>query len=434
MEEAVLDYIAKRCADRLEKVEKEAAKNRSTLVAAEDIASFDKEYAETLAAEKAKYLPANWLTDAAIRAKQISLVSHALKFTHSDAKGSSLLVEASDTDKHQCLSTSALEDIHTDVVGNAAALDVANMLLLDWQGKRVLDYVAANDSAPFQPFAGSDDQLAQWMEGFSQALKLSDPASHVLAKQVYFPVAEGEYHLLSPLAASAMSHALYRKVQDSRFGDEEKARRAAKKAKRYAPGLVQDIPDLAVQTFGGTKPQNISLLNSQRRGRVYLLNAQPPSWVGKLKPPESEVAFWKGYLFKARPVLTELRNFALSSQNLESTMEVRAQRQRLVQNLIDELLQYASSFWLLPEGWSKAHTGLPDYLNAWLDIGNEDIRKAAQSDKDTWMKSISDNFAWYVRGVLETRKLQLSDTEQAYFRQQIKRESVRMTKDLEAML
>ena len=271
----IQDYIAKRCEDRLEKVEKEAAKQRSGLATSEEVAGFDAKHAEVLIAEKAKYLPRNWLSDAAKRAKQISLVSHAAKFTHSDVKGSSLLVEAVSSGSHRCLSTSALNEIHMDVVGNAATLDVANMLLLEWEGKRILDYVAANDTSPFESYAENEDQLSEWMQGFSEALKLSEPSSHVLAKQVYFPVDEDDYHILSPLASSAMSHSLYRKVQDSRFGDVVKARRDAKKAKRFAPGIVQDIPDLAIQRFGGSNQQNISLLNKRRMGIGYLLNTQP---------------------------------------------------------------------------------------------------------------------------------------------------------------
>ena len=115
-------------------------------------------------------------------------------------------------------------------------------------------------------------------------------------------------------------------------------------------------------------------------------------------------------------------------------MEIRAQRQRLVQNLVDELLQYVSGFWQLPEGWSQQDCELPEYLKAWLDIGSTDIRKATQSDKDAWVKAISDKFSQYVRAALEAKKLELSDIELKYFRQQIKRESVRMTKDLEVML
>lgn len=430
MEEPVLDYIAKRCEDRLEKVEKEAAKQRSGLVTSEEIAGFDTKHAEVLTAEKAKYLPKNWLSDAAKRAKQISLVSHAAKFTHSDVKGSSLLVEAVSSGSHRCLSTSALNEIHMDVVGNAATLDVANMLLLEWKGKRILDYVAANDTSPFKSYAENEEQLSEWMQGFSGALKLSEPSSHVLAKQVYFPVTEVDYHILSPLASSAMSHSLYRKVQNSRFGEVEKARRA----KRFASGIAQHIPDLAIQTLGGTKPQNISLLNSQRRGRTYLLNAEPPTWVGELQPPQSESHFWFGFIRRARPIVIDLRNFVHTSKHCESTMEVRAQRQRLIQNLVDELLQYAAGFWQLPEGWSKQECGLPEYLKAWLDVGNTETRKAAQSDKDTWINAITNKFSQYVREAVETKKIELSDLELKYFRQQIKRESVRMTRDLEVML
>ena len=41
---------------------------------------------------------------------------------------------------------------------------------------------------------------------------------------------------------------------------------------------VEAYASLAVQELGGTKPQNISQLNSERRGDNYLLASLPPVW------------------------------------------------------------------------------------------------------------------------------------------------------------
>ena len=81
----IAEYIAGRRQTKLEAFDKEAAKR-----SAEDSA--------TLAAERRelelRYEPKAWLTDAAKRAGQINLVTHAAKFTHGDSKSSSIYSEA----------------------------------------------------------------------------------------------------------------------------------------------------------------------------------------------------------------------------------------------------------------------------------------------------------------------------------------------------
>ena len=193
-------------------------------------------------------------------------------------------------------------------------------------------------------------------------------------------------------------------------------------------------PDSGWVTLDNQDITDLPMYRRSRMGIGYLLNTQPPTWVGKLHPPQSESHFWFGFIRKARPIVIDLRNFVLTSKHRESTMEVRAQRQRLIQNLVDELLQYAAGFWQVPEGWSNQDCGLPEYLQAWLDVGNVDGRKAVQSDKDAWIKAIADSFSECVRKELEYKKITLSDSELKYFRKQIKDESVRMTNELEVML
>ncbi|MFM9785779.1 type I-F CRISPR-associated protein Csy1, partial [Streptomyces scabiei] len=85
--------------------------------------------------------------------------------------------------------------------------------------------------------------------------------SHKLAKQVYFPVGN-DYHLLCPLFATSLAQVLHEKLVASRFGEEAKAARDAHKAGKWHPQPDVRYPDMAEMHFGGTKPQNISALNS----------------------------------------------------------------------------------------------------------------------------------------------------------------------------
>ena len=72
-----------------------------------------------------KYAYDTWLADAARRVGQIQAVTHVLKATHPDARGSSMHFKPSTLTAHAEVGTHVLgDDYAEDVVGNAAALDV----------------------------------------------------------------------------------------------------------------------------------------------------------------------------------------------------------------------------------------------------------------------------------------------------------------------
>lgn len=137
--------------------------------------------------EEARFQRETWLADAARRASQISLVTHALKYGHPDARGSSLYVDDA-TVPEGYVGTSSCRTIHEDVVGNAAALDVFAFLKLEHAGKSLLQRVMENDDNLRAAFSDDAELAAVWMAAFRR-MKESEgrPASHTLARQVYFP-------------------------------------------------------------------------------------------------------------------------------------------------------------------------------------------------------------------------------------------------------
>ncbi len=143
-------------------------------------------------------------------------------------------------------------------------MDIAGLLDVRFEEITLLDQVAKDDASALAPFTENPTQLSVWVEGFKKILSDRQLASDTLAKQVYFPVNESEYHLLAPLYASSLSHALYGQVEEARFGENAKAARECRK-KEDSKTVIVNYPDLAIQKFGGTKPQNVSRLNSLRR-------------------------------------------------------------------------------------------------------------------------------------------------------------------------
>jgi len=248
-----------------------------------------------------QYQPATWLEDAARRVTQIQAVTHSLKPIHPDAKGTNLYSQPAGLKALDVVGSHALgEDFASDVVGNAAALDVYKFLKLEHQGRSLLDLVLAGDADLAAALSDDAQQAADWMEAFAGLTRPRGRlASHTLAKQLYWPTGDdphddAQYHLLAPLYASSLAHRVWQQIQDDRFSEEAKAARQARHDGLWSDRPVREYPQLAVQQLGGTKPQNISQLNSERRGGNYLLASLPPAWRSlDIRPLLRAESMWK---------------------------------------------------------------------------------------------------------------------------------------------
>lgn len=406
---AVSAFLEQRKAQRLEKLDKEHEKLRKQGITAEAEAQLQRERDE----EILRFHPATWLSDAAMRARQISFATHPLKFSHPDARGSSgNVITDNDQPEPTLLCTSALKQIKLDVVGNAAALDVAGLLQLEAKGSSLASQIASGDVSALAPFATDANQLEQWREGYAQALSDHEIRSHSMAKQVYFPVDEG-YHLLSPLFSSAMAQAVHERISHSRYSEAAAAARKARREQQLSDLPCVDYPNLAALSFGGTKPQNISLLNSGRGGLSLLFNAEPPKWHAQFSLPKTgRQAFWQAYERRVSSIVWELGSFLLSVQHKDSTMEIRQQRADLVEQLMDELLDYAVLVQTQSQhqGWSST-SNLSRAEQLWLDPGRPEPEFHAERAAMDWCKEIAGQFALWLNLKLKHRKLPMSDTE-----------------------
>ncbi|MES2205164.1 MAG: type I-F CRISPR-associated protein Csy1 [Pseudomonadota bacterium] len=437
LKDKVRQYIQDRAEARLKKFDKEAEALREKVQ--HDSVELDKLNADLLQKrieEERRFKPSVWLTDAAMRAKQISLVTHALKFTHTDAKGSSIYAQPEanrENSKQLYLCTSSLTHVLIDVVGNAAALDVASLLQLEEEGVSLIDRIVQNDNTALAPFSENPEQLNEWLEGFKAALDSKELASHRLAKQLYFPVSTDQYHLLSPLYASSLSHRLYRRIADTRYTEESKAARKARREEKYSAYEAVDYLATAIQTFGGTKPQNVSQLNSSRSGKSFLLSCRPPVWNKQVEPPQSSRAFWRGYERRVWKIVKELRAFLVSILDKTSTKPRRAIRAEGVDELIFNLMAYAGEIrntFSIRAGWSLA-TQLTEAERLWLDPRHHDAEFQLLREKKDWHNEIADTFAGWLNHKLREAGLEVKDTEHDEWWKETKQKLALFKEDLE---
>ena len=341
----------------------------------------DDEQRQTLIGEHHR---GTWLADAARRATQIQLATHTLKPIHPDARGSTIYLDRSTVGDPVLIGSHVVAEPADDVVGNAAALDVYKLLKLTHADESLLvrarrrdpDFHAAM-AADASPEAAQ--AATEWIANFAAlAEATADPATHTLAKQLYFPLADGGYHLLAPLFPTALVHEWHGRQASDRFSDATKAARDARRAeKRPEDGKGYcDYPGLAVQKFGGTKPQNISQLNSERGGAAHLLSALPPVW----RSPDLRLPLKIESVFAVPGLLSRqfagplkaLRGFLVSvnkgPDKQRSILEWRQERGARVDELVSGIQKWAAEVQLNQPGWSlHADCRLNELERPWLD-------------------------------------------------------------------
>ncbi|WP_370278380.1 type I-F CRISPR-associated protein Csy1 [Pontibacterium sp.] len=381
----------------------------------------------------------NWLADAARRVSQLQVVTHSLKAIHPDAKGTNLYAPPEQLHNHPFVGSHILQrDFNGDVVGNAAALDVYKFLRQEYNGTTLLN-LALNGDVAFKAALSDDTEIAESLvHAFSSITEeKGETASHTRAKQLFWHSGDdctddSHYHLLAPLYATSLAHKVFQTINHARFSDESKSARAAYRDKMASDSPVHVYPELATQKLGGTKPQNISQLNSERGGNNYLLASLPPLWESReIRPPlNTSSAFFR---FSSRPaVRTGLKELIrLLSADTKSTMHVREHRDKLLDQLIGELILYTHETRQLEPGWSSAsECHLPDVQKQWLDPHHyQPELPSSESAVDTWPKEIADTFARWLNQKLK-KSLQTGDPEHQYWQTQLQKTLNLLQEDL----
>lgn len=352
-----------------------------------------------------KYDYGAWLADAARRVGQIQAVTHVLKATHPDARGSSLHVAPAQLPPHAEIGSHVLgEDFADDIVGNAAALDVFKFLRIDVDGRRLFDWMQADDPDLLRALHADAAIASEWMRAFRGLVRdAPELGSHEKAKQVYWltgedPSDDAGYHLLQPLFSSSLAQAVHDDIQEARFGEANKEARQAFREKKPFDGVYRDYRGLVARKFGGTKPQNISQLNSERGGVNYLLASLPPRWNREERPKLLNLAsaFARFEWFAGvRPLVRSLAKLLLSDP--ASNAETRERREMIEQALGAQLVLYAASIHGdLEPGWSAApECELPLEERLWLDPERSQLppRQGFEQDDDAF-KSAYDGGEW----------------------------------------
>ncbi|MBE4586270.1 type I-F CRISPR-associated protein Csy1 [Vibrio navarrensis] len=363
------------------------------------------------------FLLDNWLSDAAKRAGQISVASHPCTFSHPSARknknGYVSSIIAKNKPRIDGFLRSGNVSVEQDALGNAAALDVYKFLSLEMSDQRsLLVHIEQESDLARQLLDIPSCEYQALRDGF---LKMIDsdqaPVSSSKIKQVYFPIADGEYHLLSLLTHSGHLFELRKRLDALRFGDAVKEARECKKTNHFHPAGYQEIFGLTTIGFGGTKPQNISVLNNQNAGKAHLLVSIPPELTPRdIRLPRTDFFKESFTAWQAKEVLEALHRLFQTDYN---NVNLRDGRDYRIQQYVDLVIEKMWQVRLFLEAYSgELSSALPLEQKIWLYPEFADLRH----QEDEWLDKIIRHIArglinHYSRSKVITSPITLADQE-----------------------
>ncbi len=369
----------------------------------------EKEALEKLGAEE--FSLDVWLPYAAKRAKQLSLVSHPGKFSNPSAKTTNIIAEGVSKPDGLLRSGNVLTEL--DVLGNAAALDVFKFLSLKIEDGNTVLYHLENKTkvireqltVPSLPFTEIEKGLLAIKQNDGEIIKTSGKV-----KQVYFPVTnENEYHLLSILTPSTIMFALKDRIRTMHFSEITKEARESKKGNKQNDEGFSEVYGLSVVGFGGTKPQNISVLNSNNGGAAYLLSSIPPSLNDrKIHPPKRD--FFTDSLWLKR-FEEDFQNFHSLLVSDPNNVHIRRKRDQIIKSIIYQVVDRLWQVRYLEAGWSESdnYRNLPGYQKIWLDQKYQEQRQTDISWFDAVQSRLARWFGSAYKELIGTKALPLGD-------------------------
>lgn len=222
--------------------------------------------------------------------------------------------------------------------------------------------------------------------------------THSSTKQVYFPVGEDQYHLLSIKTASMLMYEVKSRIDDMNVWLDGKHARTFKKENKYLEHGFNEVFGLTEIGFSHgdfLKMGNYSYLNVRNKGIAYLLLSTPPQLEKRaIRLPKTD--FFAQCLYR--------RNFQDSFSQLHKFMQldinnidIRTAIRNIIQFVIDQILFQA---WKIREnyiaGWSNQdyYLALPKLQRKWLD----DFYEPEREKDDEWRDELSREIArWILR-------------------------------------
>jgi CRISPR-associated protein Csy1 len=344
--------------------------------------------------------------------KRMHIATHVAKYTHpaiscpdSGKEVAILCPPKILNDSKEYLTGSSFKTNLIDYVGNAANIPYAKTLEAVLEDGRTVAWHLLNSSDLLKQTVGlSEQQYVEMRESFKKWYESckSCAHSHKRVKQIYYPLPDGEYRLMSLLPCSTMIWELSNRIKEREW----KQIPEGKKQKSIRVAYV----DKWQRKYGGSKPQNVSFLNSNNGGNVKALVCLPPKLNRTVRLPKGDF-FRMIYVAKPRHENVAKNSlwglFVALAKTLvkdPNTDWARRKKRGIIRNIVEwGIIRFAGN--IAEEarpGWTKHNSsaGLPKEQIIWLDPHREDIN-ALKSDLPGWSDLIARATAGFVIKNLE---------------------------------
>lgn len=319
-------------------------------------------------------------------AKKCKWATHIGRFTHPASS-----VSINDTKSGVCKGyvTNASVQSEPDVATSANYLATAKLLTKKVEDGRIV-YQHVKEDADFlqRELGGMNIDYDVIRENIlAIETEYTPQEADERLKQVYFPVHDDDYHLLTVMPPSCVMVELRQRLRRM----EEQARKVRKN--EIEENEYREIYDIAVTAVGGTKPQNISMLNNAIGGKLYLLPSFPPVLQSK-DVIEPKVDFFTQTL-RLKPFAELFEKIHAIYIEARNNMEIRSKIRGLEYQVMDMVMLNVFALRNLQSGWSNAENNeLPEAQRIWLD--NEYAVRRSQETE--WRNEIAETFArWFIR-------------------------------------
>jgi CRISPR-associated protein Csy1 len=262
-------------------------------------------------------------------------------------------------------------------------------------------------------FTKNEELLKYWVGSFTRYIKNEEKKSYFLSKQVYFPIANKQYHLLLPLTSSSLVHELHLE-QKKYFEEDQTLARKQKSDKKYSLVETCTYPNKAYLHVTGSNHSNASSLNGKRGGRIALLPTMPPQWKSRLPSyVNKHNIFDKTLAFELRAEINELRDYLLLIKNKSLSISEPKRNATVInklQAISNQLFNYLEKINdnESQDGWTIG-SKLPDEQQLMFEPCREDVAIKILKTNYQWQKKLSKTYGrWLNKQLTQKDKLNLT--------------------------
>lgn len=410
----IIDYLQQRLSNN-----NNYKSTKTTLAKAQDDNNLSaiQEAEASIAELEQRFAFDNWMEEAFTRRIfWIKIATNISKGIHSSSQGSNVNYCTQVKPQDQPFVSSATpKTLPFDCTGNAAALDIFNLLNQEIKnGETLLSLVLQDSPIIVQALSDDSAKAEQYLAYLKQIIY--DDFDHAKAselnKQFYWPIREEnnstasieDYHLLIPLHPSSLCHVVYQKIQQ-RFAEQNKTAREQRYKKNDDQQPYFSFHDLAIVKLGGSNPQGVSQLVSRQGGSNFLLPSVPPQFSsnGLIKiSKRQQTIFDKNLEYRCKKGFMALFEVVKTPRNNKFIRDKR--KDRAFDEILAQLLITASQIQITyPAGWSKDYK-LNINQKYWLDPQRAELAEEADfaqtRQEDNWIDNLALQFAFWINGIL----------------------------------